>query len=432
MIDHLFNDNHSLASRPTPPLLEAVKLIHSGKLSAVDYASYFIAVIKEKNPQVAALVAWDEQQVMTQAQAIDKHPVKGPLAGIPIAVKDVIDVRGLPTAYGADEVFHIDAINDANCVALLKEAGAIIVGKAATAEFAFSTPSLARNPHNLAHTPGGSSSGSAAGVAAGMFPLALGTQTGGSVIRPAAFCGVYGFKPTFGLIGRAGVKPFAESFDTIGWYAHSIAELQYLLSILVPTKPRQLNNNKAATLRVGFCPTPFWSQASNAMRQCVEQLAAQLNADELQLPFDLAQVSHCHKQLMGIEMARALHSESIQHSSYFSEALQTLIKKGSACDYEVELQAINYLAKCRALMDQQFQDFDIILTPAAPDSAPSTVAHTGNSIFNRMWSALHVPCVSLPAGVGAQGLPLGVQLVGPRYGDWSLLEHSHAVYKQIG
>lgn len=408
-----------------------VQRIHAGQLTALEYVTEFIAVIKEKNPQIAALAAWDEAAILAQAKAIDQQQQKGQLAGIPIAIKDVIDVKGLPTAYGADRRFTTHPTHDANCVTLLRQAGAIIIGKAATAEFAFSAPAPTRNPHHLDRTPGGSSSGSAAGVAAGMFPLALGTQTGGSVIRPAAFCGVYGFKPTFGLIGRDGVKPFAESFDTIGWFGLEVADLQRLLSVLTTVTGATRVAKAARPLRVGVCHTPFWSQASPAMRQRITELAGWLDAREVCLPIDLKRVSACHKELMGIEMARALRAEYLQNAPDFSASLRQLIAQGQALSFADELNALNYLARCRAILDEQFADYDLLLAPAAPGSAPATLAHTGDSIFNRIWSALHVPCLSMPVGVDDHGLPLGVQLIGPRYGDWALLQASQTVHEQL-
>lgn len=429
-MDQLMNSNQFLAGKPVHSVSSVARSIQQGALTAREYVAGYIAAIQKKNPQVHALVAWDEEAILRQAEAIDRRQDKGVLAGIPIAIKDVIDVSGLPTAYGAHHFFKTTPNHDASCVALLKAAGAVIIGKAATAEFAFSAPSRARNPHHLAHTPGGSSSGSAAGVAADMFPLALGTQTGGSVIRPAAFCGVFGFKPTFGLVGRAGMRPFAESFDTIGWFGHDIEDIQCLLSVLASEQAQPTTRSVEGSLRVGFCRTPFWSQASAAMRHRVEQIADLFEASEVTLSFDLEQVSKDHKKLMAIEMARALRPEFLQHSAQLSPALLALIEQGLTYTHAQELQSLNHLAQCRAALDQQFSEFDLLLAPAAPGSAPATLTHTGDSIFNRMWSALHVPCLSMPVGTAEQGLPVGIQLIGRRYADQELLQASRALYQR--
>lgn len=405
--------------------------IAKGRLSAVDYISGFIDCIKKHNPTVCALSDWSESKVLEQSLAIDSGFKTGALLGVPIAVKDNIDVSGLPTGFGADKSFHEHPSTDANCVGLLKDAGAIIVGKAETAEFAFLTPPPTRNPHNLAHTPGGSSSGSAAGVAAGMFPLALGTQTGGSTIRPASFCGVFGFKPTFGLVSRAGIKPFSESFDTVGWFGRHIEDIALLFSVLAPCSHDIEGINErgtpSASLRLAFCPTPYWSKVEPALQNKIKNVARNLDATQIELPFDMHQVSADLMYLISIEMSRSLRVAYRLNADALSSSLRKLIKDNLCVDYKKELQARVRLERSRQQLDVLFEKYDALITPATTGAAPPTLEHTGDYVFNVAWTALHVPCLSIPIGKNDANMPLGLQLVGPRYGDKRFLSLAHSV-----
>jgi|SRR5690625_50662 len=444
--------------------------ITQGQLRAVDYVGSYLEQINKHNPTIQALSNWSQSAtaddrfnalLLQQAQAIDERQhagATGVLAGIPIAVKDVIDVANMPTAYGAHEVFCTYPSVDALCVSRLRQAGAIIVGKAATAEFAYAAPPPTKNPHQLAHTPGGSSSGSAAGVAAGMFPLALSTQTGGSIIRPAAFCGVYGFKPSYGLIDSAGMQGFAPSFDTIGWHGQSLDDMAILLQVLAPAFSPSTRtaiarksaasidasaNTKAAPeaaseadtaangLRLGFCQTPYWSQASPDNQQFLSALAQQLGAPLIELPVDVEQISADHRLLMAVEMSRSLRQHYDQHGQHLSAPLKQLIEKGQQYSVAQQQQAQQRLIKNRQTIHHFFSEVDLLLAPAAPGTAPLGLHQTGSSIFNCMWSALHVPCLSLPLGQGSNGLPLGLQLIGHWGGDYSLLSFAQRLVTQL-
>lgn len=421
----------------------AVCAMRQGKLTAQAYAKHFLDRLEAQEAQVRALAYWDRAQVQVQAARIDTQK---PLAGIPIAIKDVLDVRDMPTAYGAQAVFHHHPAEDAQCVARLRNAGAIIMGKATTAEFAYAQPPATRHPCDLRRTPGGSSSGSAAGVAAGFFPLSIGTQTGGSIIRPASFCGVYGFKPTFGRLGRQGLALFAESFDTVGWFARYLEDITLLYTVLIGEggadasslgrpKERSIPTTPAAQRppRILFYPGPFWSQASTPMQTLLRAGADLLQAQSCTLPIDMRQVSELHRLLMAVEMAQARQAWLPHYLPQMSTSLQQLIKTGQQADPALVQSAYRDLAEARVQMDAWFEheEVDVILAPAAPGEAPKTHQHTGSSIFNGYWSALHVPCVSLPIGHGPNGMPLGVQLIARRQHDAQLLGWAEYVRTQL-
>jgi len=411
------------------PLRSIVRQIHSGQLSVADYVGTFWQRCQQLNPQLRALSYGPLKQALAQARVMDAdcRLRQGALAGLPIAIKDVIAVAGWPTDFGAHPMFRRWPRADAACVTALKAAGAIIWAKATTAEFAYAQPPATTHPEYPAHTPGGSSSGSAAGVAAGLFPVALSTQTGGSIIRPAAFCGVYGFKPSFGAIDRSGLQAFAPSFDTIGWHARHLDDIALLYEVLVEKqsqtsldvvaeKPSSFNQ-----LRVGFCPTPFWSQACVATRDLLAQWANRWGAQPITLPIDLAQISKDHRLLMAAEMAHSLRKEYRQGARYLSPVLRVLIKEGQRIPLQEAHRARERLRLNQALFAQSFQKVDVLLAPAAPGTAPRGLQSTGRSVFNGFWSALGAPCLAIPMGRGAQGLPLGLQLVGAPGADRALL-----------
>jgi Asp-tRNA(Asn)/Glu-tRNA(Gln) amidotransferase A subunit family amidase len=397
-----------------------------GEITARGLVEQCFSTITATEPKLSALAAWSQENVRRMADASDASGNVGPLGGIPIGVKDIIDVSGLPTVCDSSLYAGAIAARDAACVSLLKSAGGIILGKTRTTEFAYMRPSITRNPHNLNHTPGGSSSGSAAGVAAGFFPVALGTQTAGSVIRPGSYCGIYAFKPTFNTVGRAGIKPLSESFDTLGWYGRTIDDLQLVWSVFAP-QAGLAQQGVPGQPRVALCRTPRWHQADEAMRALVEVTAEKLEAVEITLPPIFAQVYDDHEQIMAVDASRALRFEYTQHADQLSDVLSAFIEKGLRTDTDQERAARFRLAACRAELDRLFDDYDLFITPSAPGAAPETLASTGDSVFNRLWTAMHVPCLSIPAGEDTAGLPLGVQLVGRCHTDPIVLAHGAMV-----
>jgi amidase len=369
--------------------------------------------------------------VLADARARDAEPRRSPLHGIPVAVKDIIDTAGMPTAYGSPIYEGHRPRADAACVALLKQAGAVIMGKTVTAEFAMSHPGRTRNPLNPAHTPGGSSSGSAAAVADGMAPLALGTQTGGSVLRPAAFCGIVGFKPTFDAISPIGVKANSKSFDTVGLLGRTVADVGLAFAVMTGSPVTLPAMEKP---RIGFCRTLQWHQASPATQSALEGAAARLSqagarVTEFVLPPKFKELPAARNLVGNREGALALAWER----SHFEDkiAVRDKLRKGDAITLDEYHAAQQVLEECRRLLDSSFTDYDALLVPAASAEAPAGLASTGDSIFNQLWTALHTPCVTVPVFTGPAGLPMGAQLVGRRGADFHTLACAAWVHQAL-
>ena len=402
---------------------EAARRIERGDLTSEALVASCLERIAAREEAVRAWAFLDRQHALAQARALDRAPRRGPLHGIPVGIKDVIDTTELPTEYNSPIYRGHRPKADAACVMALKAAGAVILGKTQTTEFATNHPAPTRNPHNPAHTPGGSSSGSAAAVADFMVPLALGTQTGGSVIRPAAYCGVAAIKPSFGSINRAGLKFVAESLDTIGIFARAVEDLGLGLEA---TSGRPASASVSGKPRIGFCRTPRWSLADRATQQNLETAASALakhgaNVKPFDLPRGSEELFDRQKVIMGYDLARALAWEYATHPDKISTSLKPRIEEGmkvTRAQYD-EMRATAVRLR-RALADE-LRDFDFLLTPSAPSEAPASLASTGDPVFNRAWTLLGVPCVTLPYGKGPSGLPLGVQLVGAFDSDSGLL-----------
>ncbi len=347
----------------------------------------------------------------------------GPLAGLPVAVKDLIDTAGLGTEYGSP-VFagHVPA-RDAACVAKLKAAGAVILGKTVTTEFAHMTPRGTVNPHDPRRTPGGSSSGSAAAVAAGMAPVALGTQTGGSVIRPASYCGVHGFKSTAGRTDVTGVHELAGSMDTIGWMAADAELLHRLGPVLV----EGWRDPGTGPFRLARAETPFDHLAEPAMLAACDRLADRLGAPRISLPAAFAEALPLHRRMITVEAARAFDAYERRCPELLSPALREFIALGraNAPGYAAAVAAAEAL---RAAFTAFMAPWDGLILPAATGEAPLGLDFTGDATFSLWTSALQLPCISIPGAVGANGMPLGVQVVGAKGGDEKLL----AIARMIG
>ncbi len=405
-------------------IAEAHAQMNAGKLTAVQLVEACLARVAAREPDVRAWVHIDVDDVLAQARARDAEPRRSALHGIPVGIKDIIDVANLPAEYGSPIYAGNHARTDAACVAALRKAGAIIMGKTVTTEFAMRHPNKTRNPHNLAHTPGGSSSGSAAGVADGMMPLALGTQTGGSVLRPSSYCGVVGFKPSFCLINRAGVKPNSESLDTVGLIARGVEDIALSLPVVTECAAPVLSAmNKP---RIGFCRTPQWASAELATVAAIEAAAATFaragaRVTEFTLPPAFNAMAAAHGVINDYEAFRALSHELRTASDKISATLQPRLPRWAATTVEAYINAQNIVADCQRMLRDVFKDYDALLVPSAPGEAPVTLNSTGESTFNSIWTALHVPAITLPAGKGPNGLPVGVQLVGPFGADYALL-----------
>ncbi len=373
-----------------------------------------------REPQLRAFARLEPERVLEAARALDRAGARGPLHGLPIGVKDIIDTFDLPTEYGSPIYAGHRPAADAACVALARGAGALVFGKTVSTEFATHPPGPTTNPHNAAHTPGGSSSGSAAAVADCMLPLALGTQTGGSVIRPAAFCGVVGYKPSFGLLPRAGVKPISDSFDTVGVFARAVEDAALFAAALSGRDALRIPASLNAP-RLALCRTPQWPAALPETRKLFDELPGRLvragaHVGALEMPEAFAPLAELHGTIWDYEIARCLADEQRRHRDRIREPLRAQLERGRGVAAETYDAAQRTVGECRRRLNDAMHDFDALVVPSAPGEAPEGLASTGDSVFNRVWTLLHAPCVNVPAGRGPKGLPLGVQVVG-RIGD---------------
>ena len=421
---------------------EGARLIRDGVISSEQLVEACLARIRAVDRDVEAWTFLDPELALGQARAADEARMSGrvigPLHGVPVALKDIIDTADMPTENGS--VLHAGRTpsRDASVTAMLRGAGAVILGKTVTTEFATRQPGKTRNPHDPAHTPGGSSSGSAAAVAAGMVPLALGSQTGGSTIRPASYCGVYGLKPTHGLIPRHGMFQLSRTLDHVGLFARSIDDLALLLEQLAghderdpDTRPRarvpyrQLAGEEPPLPPMfAFVKTAMWDAVDPDAREAFEELAAALGdrLEEVELVRPAAETAEWHRTIMNAELAVNLDREWRTGRAGLSNSLRASIERGHEVRAPHYLRALARIPELQASFTELFeQRYDAILTPAAPGTAPAGLDSTGDPAFCALWTLAGMPAISVPIMRGANGLPLGVQLVGPRHGDARLL-----------
>ncbi|MBC7608651.1 MAG: amidase [Polaromonas sp.] len=395
------------------------------RLRSVDLVESCLDRIAEREPQIRAWKWLDPRTALTAARQRDREPISGPLHGVPLAVKDIIDTADMPTAYGSPVYEGWRPAWDASCVALSRRAGAVVLGKTVSTEFAYFAPGPTANPHNLSHTPGGSSSGSAAAVADFMVPAGFGTQTAASVTRPASYCGVVGYKASYGDFSLAGIKSFAGSFDSLGSFTRHVVDAQWLRWALMGER-RDARTSVASTApRIGLCRTPSWDAADTECRQAVEAAARILSLAgsavfDVELPSCFGQLVQHHKNMMAYEAARSLAFEYDKHRSMLSPQIRQLLEHGQSIAREDYVSARQAASAAQREFDMLMGDYDVILAPSAPGVAPAGLLATGDPIFSRMWTLLGVPSVTLPSAVAGNGLPIGVQLVG-RFGADELL-----------
>ena len=415
---------------------EAGRRIAGGQLTSEALVAACLERIAARERSVRAWAFLDTDLALRQARRLDREAPRSPLHGVPVGIKDVIDTADMPTEYNSPIYCGYQPKWDAACVALLRQAGCVILGKTVTTEFANNHPSHTRNPHHLAHTPGGSSSGSAAAVADHMLPLALGTQTGGSTIRPAAYCGVVGYKPSFNTVNRAGLKFVAESLDTIGVLARTAEDVALSLQVLAGRESPDFARPRTGIPRIGVCRTPRWQDADAPTHAAIERAASQFEAagarvDDFELPEGTERLFDEHGSIMGYESARALAWEYLNHPDQISASLRTRLDEGWQLPREAYDAARARGRDCRRKLAEWMRNYDFLLTPSAPGEAPDNLVTTGSSVFNRVWTLFGVPCVTLPCGVGPRGLPLGVQLAGRFDGDVELLAWAHWAEQRI-
>jgi Asp-tRNA(Asn)/Glu-tRNA(Gln) amidotransferase A subunit family amidase len=431
---------------------EAARLIRDGVISSEQLVEACLARVREVDGQVQAWAFLDPDHALAQARAADEWRLSGratgPLHGVPIGIKDIFDTADMPTENGS--VLHAGRTpaRDAAVVASLRGAGAVIMGKTVTTEFATYFPGKTRNPHNPEHTPGGSSSGSAVAVAAAMVPLAIGTQTNGSTIRPAAFCGVVGFKPTHGLISRHGIFALSRTLDHVGLFARTLEDVALLAEQLTGYDERDPDMRPRARIPLAataaqepplppmfaFIKTPQWDRVEGETKEAFAELIEDLGeqVEEVELFPSAAEAWDWHRTIMEAEMAANMDREWQSGRERLSEMLRAQIERGG------ELRAIDYQRAIAAIrpVHQSFlelfeQRYDAIVTAAAPGPAPKGLASTGDPSFCTLWTLCGMPAVSLPLLQSTDGLPIGVQLVGPREGDARLLRTARWLAKKI-
>jgi Asp-tRNA(Asn)/Glu-tRNA(Gln) amidotransferase A subunit family amidase len=402
--------------------LDFARRIEAGEIEAAAVVGLCGEAIAAREGEIGAFVAYDLQRARHAASAASAN---APLHGLPVGIKDIFDTVDFPTEYGSPIYGDHRPPWDAAAVSLVRRAGGVVLGKTVTTEFAYLQPPKTRNPHNLAHTPGGSSSGSAAAVAAGMLPLALGSQTGGSVIRPAAYCGVAGFKPSYKLIPTVGMKCFSWSLDTVGIFAAGVADAAFA-SAAITGRDLRVDRAAPAAPRIALVRTHIWDQASEAMQRALEQAAraaerAGAAVIDVALPAIMAEAFDAHPTVQDYEAFRALAFEYDHHRDRLGPLSRALLDDAANIRPEAYDIARRAARRARHALADLKTEFDVILTPSAPGAAPDT-GSTGKAIFNRLWTLMGTPCVNVPGLHDASGLPLGVQIVG-RFGrDKAALE----------
>lgn len=427
--------------------LEAAREMRAGRLGCVEYTSALLANIERREPQVRAWVHLDRAYALAQARAVDEGIARGDasgmLCGVPVAVKDIIDVRGMPTEDGT--VLHAGRIaqEDATLVSRLREAGAWPLGKTVTTELATFAPGPTRNPHDPSRTPGGSSSGSAAAVASNMVPLAIGTQTNGSVIRPAAYCGVVGYKPGYGKIGRGGVLEQSPSFDQVGVFARSVEDAAAMAQALWGYDARDAATRAAPVPglaawaaadpprepRLGWARTPFWGRVDADARAAFDDwIGARADVFRaIELPAQLEASVDCHRTVVEADIAGSFEREYEQSEQgeqgrgQLSASLRGQIERGRLVSAVAYRKALAFRASVLAALAPLFESWDAIATPATLGTAPPFSEGTGDPLMCTAWTFCGLPAITLPLVRGTDGLPLGLQLVGAPGDDARLL-----------
>lgn len=415
--------------------LEAARKLQRRELSAAQLVRACFARIEQRDSAVHAWTVLQKNAAIARAETLDNGAVTGLLHGLPIGVKDLFDTADLPTGYGSPIYEKHRPAMDAAAVAICRAAGAIVLGKTVTTEFATYQAGPTRNPRNEAYTPGGSSSGSAAAVADYMVPFALGSQTAGSIIRPAAYCGIVGYKPSFGSISRAGVKSLAESLDTVGGFARSVPDVALFASVMM-RDARLLNLAYDGPPRVGMYRSLQWRHAlpetKSAFARASQALSrAGAHVRELALPAEHCALVQLHSDIMAFEASQALAYEHLNHYGKLSAKLQAVLEAGARITAEEHIRNLERAATSRNRVDAWFDDVDVVIAPSASGEAPFVDQGTGDPQFSRAWTLFGLPCVHLPFTTGPQGLPVGLQVIGRMHDDHKTLSIAEWVHQVL-
>ena len=407
-------------------LVEAAKGIASGTFTSLELVTACLDRIHAREEQVGAWAWLDPDQALAQARACDRRPATTPMHGVPVGIKDIIDTANMPTCYGSEIYNGHYPDKDAECIRLLRQAGAVIMGKTVTTEFAFYAPGKTSNPHNLEHTPGGSSSGSAAAVADFHVPVALGTQTAGSIIRPASFNGVFGCKPTYNSYSLGGIHPLAPDLDTLGAFSRSPADITLLHGILAGSHIQAPTAVRPAT--VALIRTPAWGGADAQVKDGVLDFANRLKQagiDVIEPDEDLLlNLMEVQQAYLARGAAASLGHITDRYPDQVRPQTGNLVAEGRRVDESFNARLREAQAGGGRFLSEVFSRADLVITPGAPGEAPVGLHHTGDPMFNRIWTFLQTPCVNLPLTRGAGGLPIGVQLVCDRGEDGRLFDYA--------
>lgn len=431
-------------------LAELAKLIYDRKIKPSEILEDCIKRIDEREGEVQAFEYLNADAAFETAQSLDDAEWLSWLHGIPIGIKDVMNTHDMPTTMGSPIYKNNRPNRDAAIVSFLRFLGAVVPGKTVSTEFAYFNPGKTRNPHNLKHTPGGSSMGSAASVADHMLPIAIGTQTAGSVIRPAAYCGVCGYKASQAAFSMDGILGLSQTMDSIGFFARDVFDFKFIRSALLANTDEEFNSlelirneiygsynvDEKPEFRVGVVYTPHWERVSSEQQKAFVEAAKRLDRNgievyEIEIDESGGDLTEAHRIVMAFEACRSLLGEWTNHRDLLSDPLKKLIEQGLACTYEEYLTAINCGDIGEGDLYNTFADVDLLMVPSAMGEAPATLDNTGDPLLNRMWTLLRAPSITIPYETGANGLPLALQFIGQRYFDDDLIDQVHQLQKYL-
>lgn len=417
---------------------EAREAIVAGRLTREEIVAAQLGRIERLEASVRAFSYLDPAMALRRAREADKQRTGRMLDGLALAVKDMIDTADMPTQHNSPLYVDHRPAKDAIVVGAARAEGAIVLGKVDTHEFAAGGRlPAARNPHDIAHTPGGSSSGSGTAIGAGFAHLALGTQTGGSVLRPASFCGIFGMKATWGVVSQEGVKGYAVSLDTLGWYGRSVEDLSLMAMAVRSVRRPVTRRDSLRGARIGLCRTPWWDEADADMQaatlQAAERLAAAgAHVEDWDMPDGFEELNARQNVIMRGEGRAAFLADYLARPHLLHQDFKDRVEDRDGFGFEGVRAAQDFCAACRPRFDAAMEGWDAILTPGALGEAPRSLETTGNPMFQRAPTALHVPCIGLPGFVGSTAMPMGVQLIGARYSDADLLELAVPASEALG
>ena len=407
-------------------LVAAAKGIATGEFTSEELVTACLERIHAREDQVKAWAWLDPEQALAQARSCDERPATTLVHGVPVGVKDIINTVNMPTCYGSQVYAGHYPVEDAECIRLLQQAGAVIMGKTVTTEFAFYAPGKTANPHNLEHTPGGSSSGSAAAVADFHVPLALGTQTSGSIIRPASFNGVFGYKPTYNSYSLGGIHPLAPELDTLGAFSRTVGDLCLLHGVLSGQRLPSAVAERPG--QVAFVRTPAWDAADTMMQNCmadflqtIKQAGISVIEPDESLLQDLMEVQQAY---LARGAATSLGHVTDNHPDEVRPQTRALVAEGRRVDESFNARLQDALARGERFLSGVFSRADLVITPSAAGEAPAGLHNTGDPMFNRIWTFLQTPCMNLPLTKSTRGLPIGIQLVCNRQEDTRLFAYA--------